>query len=137
MRNSVLVAALAIIFALSPFMVAPGHADDIGDGNPEACWLGEICFYRDSANEQYQRQFWWDADHGGQNWRNTYAHNWWGFVQDDALMFNNRDTQCRVRVGNLNPNGYWNWYYFDRGLGKTYLGGVANMNDRHERCPPP
>jgi len=115
-------------------IAAPARADDIGDGNPEACWAGEICFYRDSTNEKYQRQFWWTADHGGQNWRNTYDHNWWGSVQDDALLFNNRDTVCMVRVGNLRSTG-WDWLYFDRGLGKVWLGGVANVNDRHERCP--
>lgn len=130
------VAVLAAVALVLP--IGTANADD-GDGRPD-CSSGEICFWYNHQS-YYQKQFWYDANHGGNNF--WYFNNAEGEyyvsdepVQDNALYSTNKDTRCDVRVGNYLGNGSWVWKHVENDWSHTYLGAVNNRNDRHERlCP--
>jgi hypothetical protein len=125
--GAVLAAAAAV------FVPSAAHADN-GDGQP-GCAHGEICFWYNAGNT-YQKQFWYTGDHGGNNFMyydgSAYRESS-ERVQDNALHVTNRDTQCRIRVGDYS-GGLWTWRYFPNDNGRYHLGEINNRNDRHERC---
>jgi hypothetical protein len=129
----VALAGLALLAGATVAPAPPAGADN-GDNRP-GCVRGEICFWYDSL-DMYQKQFWWTADHGGNNFMYWDQVNYLISrfpVQDDALEATNWDTECRVRVGDLS-HGTWAWTYLDNDGQRTFLGAINNRNDRHERC---
>jgi len=123
-------AALATVGVLS---TAGTASADSGDGLV-ACNSGEICFWRyGSGTTGWTKQFWYTANHGSYTWWSGQPTSY--RVQDDAAEVTNRDTQCRIRVGNRNPStGQWSWRYFPNDHLRRDLGAIRNVNDRHERC---
>ncbi|AWK12513.1 hypothetical protein SSP531S_09750 [Streptomyces spongiicola] len=126
-------AAVAVVAAVAAALL-PGaaHADN-GDNKP-GCAHGEICFWY-SAGDTYQKQFWYTANHGGHNFMYYDQYRYQVSnepVQDNALQVTNRDTRCRIRVGNYS-GGLWTWREFPNDNARYHLGDINNRNDRHER----
>ena len=125
------VIGLAFVAATLSVPTTPAHADN-GDG-VVACNIGEICFWRYDTGVLWTKQFWDTGNHGGYNW-------WCGCtttvrMQDDAVNVTNRDTECRVRVGDRSPNtGLWTWRSIPNDHLRKNLLEIRNRNDRHERC---
>ncbi|MET8977475.1 hypothetical protein ABZX85_17830 [Streptomyces sp. NPDC004539] len=126
--------AAGAVLAASLAVLAPAAARaDNGDNQP-GCAHGEICFWYDT-HDTYQKQFWYNADHGGNNFMFYDQYNYRVSdqrLQDNALQVTNRDTQCRVRVGDLS-GGLWTWREFPNNNARYQLGDINNRNDRHER----
>ncbi len=129
-----LFAASAILSVAGLLPVSDAAHADNGDNGP-GCASGEICFWYNSGNT-YQKQFWNNADHGNHNFMYYDGYRYEVSsepLQDNALEATNRDTQCRVAVGNLS-GGFWTWRVLDRDGVRYHLGAVNNRNDRHQRC---
>ncbi|MET8977474.1 hypothetical protein ABZX85_17825 [Streptomyces sp. NPDC004539] len=132
LRRWLVAGAAAVTLASGGVLAGPGTAAaDNGDGL-SACNSGEICFWRYGNAVLWTKQFWYNADHGGYTWWAGQATD--VRMQDDAVEITNRDTQCRVRVGNLSAaSGIWTWREFPNDHVRRDLGAIRNTNDRHER----
>ena len=123
-------AVAAMATAAIAATAGPAQADN-GDG-AVACNSGEICFWRYNGAVLWTKQFWRAADHAGYTW---YAGGTTSVrVQDDAVDVTNKDTECRVRVGNYLGNGNWSWDYIPNDYLRKDLVNAHNKNDYHDRC---
>ncbi|MEV4143560.1 hypothetical protein AB0J40_07815 [Amycolatopsis sp. NPDC049691] len=128
------VAGVAALAAAAAVLAPVAAYADNGDNLP-GCANGEICFWYDNGTT-YQKQFWYDADHGGNNFMFYDGFSYRVSdkpVQDNALNVTNRDTSCSVRVGDFS-GGFWTWRSFPNNNAEYNLGVINNRNDRHERC---
>jgi hypothetical protein len=135
MRSSFRMAAAALGVATVWAAIPAGAASaDNGDNRP-GCSSGEICFWYDSGT-RFEKQFWFNGDHGGNNFMDTAGGGYAVSnlpVHDNARDVTNRDSSCRIRVGNL-WDGVWTWEYYPNDGVRYFLRSVNNRNDRHERC---
>jgi hypothetical protein len=132
MLERTVVATVIVAALLAP--AAPARAADVGDGRL-ACNRGEICFqwlWDGFITSTWQKHFWWS------NWR----HDLECFcnppplypvfpLRNEASGFWNRDTQCYVRLWDVDSGG---WHYYAQ-IPRDLMGNFADdRNDAHSRC---
>lgn len=127
--------ALVFVALAAPLVGVAAASADTGDGN-ETCNTYEICFFRNSDNVRYSRDFYYgDSDHSGNSWYDRQTNTWTSIrIEDDANRVKNRDGSCDVKVIDWNgalpsvsdtiPND---------GVFHQLNDNVRNQNNEHQR----
>ncbi|WP_112583914.1 hypothetical protein [Micromonospora noduli] len=130
----------AFLLASALLPGSPAVAADTGDGW-EPCNRGEICLYQaqyayvDSNNGS--RQFWYDdMNHRDDRFWLPNQNEYGIVVMDKVKSVHNKDTQCGVRMWDVNGSGTW-YVYQNIEFGGAYYNqeNTNPYNNGHDRYP--